>query len=127
VGAGGFRAVFHDEALRSLYRGTSLALFGVSNGALQFVGYEKMEGWVFERKRQRVAKLGRAWTDGEKLVRVCVLPEHTLTHLDIHSQYGVYGHVWRVEAGRVMHDVLVPSDSLAHTGACTPFFARVDC
>lgn len=64
----GFRAIFHDEGLRGLYRGTSLALFGVSNGALQFMGYEKMKGWAFERKRRRVAKLGRAWTtDDEKL------------------------------------------------------------
>jgi solute carrier family 25 folate transporter 32 len=41
--AGGFRAIFHDEGWRGLYRGTSLALFGVSNGALQFMGYEKDE------------------------------------------------------------------------------------
>jgi hypothetical protein len=35
------------------------------------MGYEKMKGWAFERKRRRVAKLGRAWTtDDEKLVRV---------------------------------------------------------
>jgi solute carrier family 25 folate transporter 32 len=69
--AGGFRAIFRDEGLRGLYRGTSLALFGVSNGALQFMGYEKMKNWAFERKRRRVAKLGRAWTtDDEKLVRL---------------------------------------------------------
>ena len=68
---GGFRAIIHDEGWRGLYRGTSLALFGVSNGALQFMGYEKMKGWAFERKRWRVAKLGRAWTtDDEKLVRI---------------------------------------------------------
>ena len=67
--AGGFHAIFHDEGWRGLYRGTSLALFGVSNGALQFMGYEKMKGWAFERKRRRVAKLGREWTtDDEKLV-----------------------------------------------------------
>jgi hypothetical protein len=44
---GGFRVIFHAEGRRSLYRGTSLALFGVSNGALQFItfmGYEKMKG-----------------------------------------------------------------------------------
>jgi len=64
----GFRAIFRDEGLGGLYRGTSLALFGVSNGALQFMGYEKMKNWAFERKRRRVAKLGRAWTtDDDKL------------------------------------------------------------
>jgi hypothetical protein len=71
VGAGGFRAIFHAEGWRDLYRGTSLALFGVSNGAPLFMGYEKIKGWAFERKRQRVAKLGRAWTtDDNKPVRV---------------------------------------------------------
>ncbi|KAN0134113.1 Mitochondrial carrier domain containing protein [Lactarius tabidus] len=50
----GFRAIFHDEGF---------------NGALQFMGYEKMKGWAFERKQRRVAKLGRAWTtDDEKLL-----------------------------------------------------------
>ena len=71
--AGGFRAIFRDEGLRGLYRGTSLALVGVSNGALQFMGYEKMKNWGFERKRRRVAKLGRAWTtDDDKLVRLFI-------------------------------------------------------
>jgi hypothetical protein len=59
-----------DGATR-LYRGTKLALFGVSNGTPLFMGYEKMKGWAFERKQQRVAKLGRAWTtDDYKPVRV---------------------------------------------------------
>ncbi len=69
--AGGFRAIFRDEGLGGLYRGTSLALVGVSNGALQFMAYEKMKNWAFERKRRRVVKLGRTWTtDDDKLVRV---------------------------------------------------------
>jgi solute carrier family 25 folate transporter 32 len=68
--AGGFRAIFRDEGLGGLYRGTSLALFGVTNGALQFMAYEKMKNWAFERKRRRVGNLGRAWTtDDDKLVR----------------------------------------------------------
>jgi solute carrier family 25 folate transporter 32 len=67
---GGTRAIFRDEGLRGLYRGTSLALVGVGNGALQFVAYEKMKLWAFERRRRRLEKLGRAWTmDDDKLVR----------------------------------------------------------
>lgn len=32
--------------------------------------YEKMKNWMFERKRRRIAKLGREWTtDDDKLVR----------------------------------------------------------
>ncbi|KAH9988171.1 mitochondrial carrier domain-containing protein [Russula vinacea] len=58
----GFRALYREEGLFGLYRGTTLALVGVGNGALQFMAYEKMKGWAFERKRRRVDKLGRAWT-----------------------------------------------------------------
>jgi solute carrier family 25 (mitochondrial folate transporter), member 32 len=43
---------------------------GVGNGALQFVAYEKMKIWAFERRRRRLEKLGRAWTvEDDKLVR----------------------------------------------------------
>ncbi|KAH8980055.1 mitochondrial carrier domain-containing protein [Lactarius akahatsu] len=64
----GLRAIFRDEGWGGLYRGMSLALVGVSNGALQFMTYEKMKNWAFERKRRRVAKLGRTWTtDDDKL------------------------------------------------------------
>ena len=115
---GGFRAIFHDEGWRGLYRGTSLALFGVSNGALQFMGYEKMKGWAFERKRRRVAKLGRAWTtDDEKLVCISAFPLRVPTIIISKSvQYGVYGHVWRVETRRVVRDLSVPSHPLTHAG-----------
>ena len=66
----GFRAIYLDEGWRGLYRGMTLALVGVSNGALQFMGYEKVKSWVFERKRRRFAKLGREWTmQDDKLVR----------------------------------------------------------
>jgi len=43
---------------------------GVGNGALQFMAYEEMKNWAFERKRRRFAKLGRTWTmQDDKLVR----------------------------------------------------------
>jgi len=65
---GGFRAIYNGEGLRGLYRGTTLALVGVSNGALQFMTYEQMKNWAFERKRRRYAKLGQEWTlDDDKL------------------------------------------------------------
>ncbi|KAH9171564.1 hypothetical protein EDB89DRAFT_2243371 [Lactarius sanguifluus] len=51
-----------------LYRGTSLALVGVSNGTLQFMAYEKMS-WAFERKRRWVSKLGRV-DDGRQRIGV---------------------------------------------------------
>jgi solute carrier family 25 folate transporter 32 len=64
------RAVYRDDGWHGLYRGTTLALVGVSNGALQFMAYEKMKGWAFDRKRRRFAKLEREWTvQDDKLVR----------------------------------------------------------
>ncbi len=47
-------------------------LVGVRNVALQFMAYEKMKSWKFERKRWRVAKLGR---DDDKLVLLRPLRE----------------------------------------------------
>jgi solute carrier family 25 (mitochondrial folate transporter), member 32 len=73
--SGGTRAIYRDEGLRGLYRGTTLALVGVGNGALQFMAYEKMKGWAYERRRRRLNKLGRAWTmEDDKLVRTAHIP-----------------------------------------------------
>lgn len=47
-----------------------MALVGVSNGAIQFVGYEKMKKWGFDRKKKQYQKAGLEWnTDADKLVR----------------------------------------------------------
>jgi len=71
---GGFRAIYRDEGWRGLYRGMTLALVGVGNGALHFMTYEQMKSWAFERKRRRFAKIGRAWTmQDDKLVRSAFL------------------------------------------------------
>jgi solute carrier family 25 folate transporter 32 len=52
-----------------LFRGTSLALFGVSNGAIQFVVYERMKRWGFEVKKRQYQLAGRPWTvEADKLV-----------------------------------------------------------
>lgn len=65
----GLSSVFRQEGLRGLYRGTTLALFGVTNGAIQFMGYEEMKKWGFDRKRIQFAKAGREWTPADdKLV-----------------------------------------------------------
>ena len=65
----GVREIYKSEGLKGLYRGTSLALFGVSNGAIQFMCYEELKRWGFERKRRQFAKAGREWTtNDDKLV-----------------------------------------------------------
>ncbi|RDX52956.1 mitochondrial FAD carrier protein [Polyporus arcularius HHB13444] len=58
----GLTSIYRNEGLSGLYRGTSLALFGVSNGAIQFMAYEEMKRWGFERKRRQFAKDGREYT-----------------------------------------------------------------
>ncbi|KAF9076696.1 mitochondrial carrier domain-containing protein [Rhodocollybia butyracea] len=57
----GFNNIVKTEGVKGLFRGTSLALFGVSNGALQFMTYEKMKKWGFDMKRQRYLREGREW------------------------------------------------------------------
>ncbi|KAF8883418.1 mitochondrial carrier domain-containing protein [Infundibulicybe gibba] len=58
----GLRSVVQTEGIPGLFRGTSLALFGVSNGAIQFVAYEKMKKWGFDRKKKQFEKAGMEWT-----------------------------------------------------------------
>ena len=53
-----------------MYRGTSLALVGVGNGAIQFMGYEQLKWICTEQKRKMFLRTGKTWTpDSEKLVR----------------------------------------------------------
>lgn len=67
----GFSSIYRSEGIKGLYRGTTLALFGVSNGAIQFMAYEEMKQWGFQRKRRRFASEGKEWTPADdKLVRV---------------------------------------------------------
>ena len=60
--ADGLTSVYRTEGLKGLYRGTSLALVGVSNGAIQFMGYEQLKWLCFEQKSddiERPEDLGR--------------------------------------------------------------------
>src|ERR1700734_1130416 len=46
----GLSTIVRQEGPLGLLRGTSLALVGVSSGAIQFMVYEKMKTWGFEQK-----------------------------------------------------------------------------
>ncbi|KAH8829961.1 mitochondrial carrier domain-containing protein [Flagelloscypha sp. PMI_526] len=58
----GLSTIFRTEGIPGLFRGTSLALVGVSNGAIQFMVYEKMKKWGFDQKKKRFQRSGREWT-----------------------------------------------------------------
>ncbi|PCH41551.1 mitochondrial carrier [Wolfiporia cocos MD-104 SS10] len=61
----GLSSIYREEGTAGLYRGTTLALFGVSNGAIQFMAYEEMKRWGFERKRRQFAKAGKQYTPND--------------------------------------------------------------
>ena len=66
----GLSKIVRQEGPLGLFRGTSLALVGVSSGSIQFMVYEKMKSWGFERKRRQYARAGKAYgTEADKLVR----------------------------------------------------------
>lgn len=65
----GLSTIMRKEGPSGLFRGTSLALFGVSNGAIQFVVYEKMKTWGFERRRRQHERAGTPYdVNADKLV-----------------------------------------------------------
>lgn len=80
----GLSTIVRTEGALGLFRGTSLALVGVSNGAIQFVAYEKMKKWGFDRKRRQYQKAGREWNiEADKLVRYISLALSSFTSVNI--------------------------------------------
>lgn len=90
----GFKNIVKVDGVQGLFRGTSLALVGVSNGALQFMAYEKMKKWGFDMKRQQSLREGRDWNPQvDKLVRcrldisfeihICFLPVKHILHSNV--------------------------------------------
>lgn len=55
----GLTSIYRHEGWRGLYKGTSLALLSVSNGAIQFVAYEEMKRVCFEQQRKRLGSNSR--------------------------------------------------------------------
>jgi len=67
----GLSTIIRKEGTVGLFRGTSLALFGVTNGAIQFMAYEKMKAWGFDRKRKQYERAGKEYNrEADKLVCV---------------------------------------------------------
>jgi len=58
----GLSSIYRTEGRHGLWRGTWLALFGVSNGAIQFMAYEQMKKYGFAYKRKEFERLSKPWT-----------------------------------------------------------------
>lgn len=64
----GLRSIYRTEGLRGLYKGSLLALVGVSNGSIQFATYEEIKRRRTDIKRRLYDKHGRPWrVEDEKL------------------------------------------------------------
>jgi solute carrier family 25 folate transporter 32 len=63
------RTIYSTEGIRGLYKGSLLALVGVSNGSIQFATYEAIKRRWTDAKRRLYEGQGRAWrVEDEKLV-----------------------------------------------------------
>lgn len=80
------KRIYKGEGWRGLYRGSLLALVGVSNGSIQFAAYEDIKRRRIDVKRRKFADAGRTWEpEDEKLVSrrlVCLL-----THRPIRNTF----------------------------------------
>lgn len=107
----GLSTIVRQEGPLGLLRGTSLALVGVSSGAIQFMVYEKMKAWGFEQKRKQYARAGMAYDVGaDKLVRctIYVLFINKNTHKRDSVKYFIYRHVHFEQTYIPMRNLPVP-------------------
>ncbi|PSS31985.1 hypothetical protein PHLCEN_2v2227 [Hermanssonia centrifuga] len=110
----GLSSVYRIEGMGGLYRGTSLALFGVSSGALQFMGYEEMKRWGFDRKRKQYEKAGQQWTPADdKLVSLVVINFYNFVpERRPKVQYCVYRDVRSKQAFSSLRNLPLPSSAI---------------
>ncbi len=65
------RKIYVQEGMRGLYKGSLLALVGVSNGSIQFAAYEDIKRRRTMVKRRLIEKRGGTWSrEDEKLVSI---------------------------------------------------------
>jgi hypothetical protein len=69
IGIDGLGKIYQEEGPRGWWKGTSMALFGVSSGALQFMFYEEMKKRAFAFQKARKESNCVPRDQDEKLVR----------------------------------------------------------
>ena len=90
----GLSKIVRQEGPLGLFRGTSLALVGVSSGSIQFMVYEKMKSWGFERKRRQYARAGKVYgAEADKLVRCPIKIKIRNTEKSNPVKFCLYRHV----------------------------------
>ncbi|KAG7575421.1 hypothetical protein FFLO_00240 [Filobasidium floriforme] len=62
----GLTSIYRTEGIRGLYRGSLLALVGVSNGSIQFATYEEIKTRRAAIKRRAIEREGRVWGRGDE-------------------------------------------------------------
>ncbi|KAF8308829.1 mitochondrial carrier [Clavulina sp. PMI_390] len=62
----GLSEIARTEGIRGWYRGTWMALVGVTSGSVQFMAYEQMKNFAFARKKRRMLAAGETWREGEE-------------------------------------------------------------
>jgi len=68
----GLYRLLKDEGFRGASKGMTLALIGVSNGAIQFMTYEELKKWRVELRRKRIGNDSISQEELKKLV--CLFP-----------------------------------------------------
>lgn len=113
----GLSSIYKDEGLKGLYRGTSLALVGVSNGAIQFMGYEQLKWLCFEQKRRQYKKEGRSWTvEADKLVSlVQSVSLFQSLHIECLVKLDLYCYLRSFKTRCLGLNLPVPSSTVTHT------------
>ncbi|KAJ9099745.1 hypothetical protein QFC21_003743 [Naganishia friedmannii] len=70
----GLPYIYRNEGLRGLYKGSLLALVGVSNGSIQFAAYEDIKARRAKIKRRLIEQNGGIWKrEDEKLLHSSVI------------------------------------------------------
>lgn len=67
----GLSSVYSQEGFRGLYKGSLLALVGVTNGSIQFAAYEEIKRRRSDLKRARIEGSGGTWTKDDDMLVGC--------------------------------------------------------